>query len=68
MEIKSEANSPLQYEILELRDKRNIGTISDEKISITIDNTRINVLSYLGFEEKKFKRLKVNKLKSKRLF
>jgi hypothetical protein len=43
--VKSEANSPLQYVNIGIKNK-NIGTISDEKgdFSITIDNTRINEL------------------------
>lgn len=65
--VKSEANSPLQYVNIGIKNK-NIGTISDEKgnFSITIDNTRINELltfSYLGFEEKNLKIEELIKLK-----
>jgi hypothetical protein len=65
--VKSEANIPLQYVNIGIKNK-NVGTISDEKgnFSITIDNTRINELltfSYLGFEEKTVKIEDLIKLK-----
>ena len=54
--VKSEANIPLQYVNIGIKNK-NVGTISDEKgnFSITIDNNRINeflTFSYISFEEK----------------
>jgi hypothetical protein len=69
--VKSEANIPLQYVNIGIKNK-NIGTISDEKgnFSITIDNTRINELltfSYLGFEEKTVRIEDIIKLKSQEI-
>jgi hypothetical protein len=69
--VKSEANIPLQYVNIGIKNK-NIGTISDEKgnFSINIDNTRINELltfSYLGFEEKTVRIEDIIKLKSQEI-